>query len=90
MLRDPPGMLARLCVALGVPFDAAMLSCPPGRRASDGVWAAHWYGAVEASTGFAPPRDGPPPHLPADLARLADAARPYYEQLRAFVLPPAG
>jgi len=54
LLVDPEGMLGALCAALGVPFDPAMLSWPPGRRDSDGVWAPHWYASVEASTGFAP------------------------------------
>ena len=31
-----------------------MLSWPPGPRATDGVWAKHWYGEVEKSTGFRP------------------------------------
>lgn len=82
LLRDPPGVLRRLCRALDVPFDQAMLSWPPGRRETDGVWAPHWYAAVEASTGFAPyrpTRADVPPHL----AGLVDEARPYYEELAA-------
>ena len=39
-------MLRALCAALGVPFDAAMLSWPAGPRDSDGVWAPHWYAGV--------------------------------------------
>ena len=54
VLRDPASMLATLCEALAIPFDAAMLSWPAGRRESDGVWAPAWYHAVEESTGFAP------------------------------------
>jgi hypothetical protein len=57
-----------------------MLSWPPGPRPEDGVWAAHWYGAVERSTGFGPPAPPPPP-LGAAARRLADAARPFYEAL---------
>jgi len=65
-----------------------MLCWPPGRRASDGVWAPAWYDAVERSTGFAPAerRDYPP--LPAELARIADAARPHYEALAAHRITP--
>ena len=55
VLTNPKGMLQALCAALGVPFDPAMLHWQPGLHDSDGVWARHWYGAVEASTGFAPP-----------------------------------
>ncbi|MGQ9365486.1 sulfotransferase-like domain-containing protein [Azospirillum sp. ST 5-10] len=80
VLDDPAAALARLCAALDVPFTAAMLRWPAGRRATDGVWAPHWYASVERSTGFGPP----PPRAPAlagDLLRVAEAARPHYERL---------
>lgn len=54
ILRDPARMLAALCQRLGVSFSDAMLSWPAGPRTSDGVWAPHWYAAVERSTGFTP------------------------------------
>lgn len=82
---DPEGVLRRLCAAIAIPFEPAMLAWPPGPRPSDGVWAAHWYGAVAASTGFSPPDPAPPP-LAGPLAALADAARPSYERLRPFAL----
>ena len=82
LLRDPPGVLARLCAALGIRFDEAMLSWPPGRRDTDGVWAPHWYANVEASTGFAP-YDPRPAEVPDRLRWLADAARPSYDELAA-------
>ena len=44
---DPEGVLRRLCAALGLGFDAGMLAWPAGPRASDGVWAAHWYARRE-------------------------------------------
>jgi hypothetical protein len=81
VLADPRGTLAALCVALGIPFDPAMLSWSPGRRATDGPWAPHWYQAVEASTGFGPPE--PLPALEGEAARVADKCRPYYERLAA-------
>jgi len=62
-----------------------MLEWPAGPRDSDGVWAAHWYGAVERSTRFAPPPDAAP-ELEGNLARLADEARQYYEKLYALRL----
>lgn len=82
---DPARVLARLCAAIGLAWDPAMLAWPAGPRRSDGVWAAHWYASVEASTGFAPPEPDPAP-LPAALAALAEAARPAYERLRPFAL----
>ncbi len=81
ILADPAGALAGMCSAFEVPFMAEMLSWPAGRRDSDGIWAAHWYGAVESSTGWQPYRPPSSP-LPADLARIADACRPAYEALR--------
>lgn len=81
----PERALTRLCAALGLPFDPAMLAWEAGPRAGDGVWAAHWYGAVERSAGFAPPDPAPPP-LEGALAALAEAARPAYERLKVHAL----
>jgi hypothetical protein len=82
VLADPRGALTALCAACGIGFDEAMLSWPPGRRDSDGVWAPAWYEAVERSTGFrAPERKARIDELPAPLKRIAEAARPLYERL---------
>lgn len=54
VLRDPRRVLGLLCDALEVPFQEAMLTWPPGPRATDGAWAKHWYAEVEKSTGFRP------------------------------------
>lgn len=89
VLADPRGMLQALCAALGIGFDAAMLSWPAGPRDSDGVWAPAWYDAVERSTGFEAPREREAPTLPDELRRIAEAARPHYEALRAHRLSPA-
>jgi hypothetical protein len=83
ILANPQGVLSKLCGALGIPWDPAMLSWAPGRRPTDGVWAEHWYGAVEASTGFGPP-ETQPVTLPANAQRLADRCGPYYERLAGF------
>jgi hypothetical protein len=80
VLMNPQAVLTKLCAALGIPWDMAMLSWLPGRRATDGPWAPHWYGAVEASTGFGPPETGLD-DLPDEAQRVADLCRPYYEQL---------
>lgn len=84
LLRDPPAVLRRLCAALAIPFDPAMLNWPKGRRASDGVWAPAWYASVEDSTGFAAPDGGGLPSLPDHLQRIADQAQPWYERLAAY------
>ncbi|WP_199799630.1 HAD family hydrolase [Porphyrobacter sp. SLTP] len=84
LLRDPEGVLRRLCTALAIPFDPNMLHWPKGRRASDGVWAPAWYASVEQSTGFAVQSGSDLPSLPAHLQRIADAALPFYERLAAY------
>ena len=86
VLANPEGVLSRLCGALGIDWDPAMLSWPPGRRDTDGPWAPHWYGAVEASRGFGPPETDDV-ELPDEAQRVADRCRPYYEQLAAHRIP---
>jgi len=79
---DPEGMLRRLCDAIGLGFDPAMVRWPAGGHADDGVWAPVWYGAVWKSTGFAG-AEGPLPEVPAHLRPVLEAALPFYEKLRA-------
>ena len=54
VLEAPERLLGLLCEELGVEFNPSMLSWPPGRRDTDGIWAPHWYGEVEKSTSFRP------------------------------------
>lgn len=79
----PEVTLRKLCAALGIAWDAGMLSWPKGGHASDGIWAQHWYGSVHKSTGFAAP-ESDLPQLEPDLQKVADAAMPHYEALAAF------
>jgi Sulfotransferase domain len=81
-LHDPRGQLERLCARLGLPFSDRMLHWPAGPRASDGVWAPHWYAAVWASTGFEAPRERTV-RLEGEAARAADACRAVYHHLLA-------
>lgn len=82
VLANPQAVLSKLCDALGIAWDPAMLSWAPGRRDTDGPWAPHWYGAVEKSTGFGPP-EMEAVQLPDEARRLADRCRPFYEKLAA-------
>lgn len=85
ILTDPPGLLKALCDALGIAWDPAMLSWNAGRHPDDGLWGRHWYGAVEASTGFAaPPAKWPVLSDPA--RRVADACRSDYDYLARYRL----
>ncbi len=85
VLRDPAGTLAALCAALGIAWDRAMLAWEPGRRATDGVWAPHWYNRVEATTGFAAPAESAV-ELPAETVSLLAECREHYEVLRRYAL----
>ena len=80
VLQDPERILRLLCKAVGVEFDPAMLSWPPGLRETDGVWAKHWYGEVAKSTGFAPNR-ARTGELPARLREIEARCRECYERL---------
>jgi hypothetical protein len=83
VLANPPRMLERLCEALGIPYTNAMLSWPPGRRDTDGVWAPAWYESVERTTGFAAPAAEAAIRLPDALRRIADLAQPHYAVMAA-------
>lgn len=77
---DPEGMLRKLCDAIGLAFDPAMLHWPAGPRAEDGIWASHWYNAVHQSTGFAG-AEGRLPELDATQEKMRHLAMPHYEKL---------
>jgi hypothetical protein len=69
-----------LCDAIGVEFDEAMLSWPPGLRETDGVWATHWYSEVARSTSFQPyrPKDEP---VPERMREIHERCRECYDRL---------
>jgi hypothetical protein len=83
LLAAPESMLRALCAALGIPFSDRMLSWSAGGRATDGVWAKHWYGRVERSTGFESAEAAVAPKLHGRLAELEAQCRPLYEHLHA-------
>jgi len=80
VLQNPERILRVLCDAMGVDFDKAMLSWPPGLRETDGIWAKHWYDAVARSTSFEPyqPREG---NVPDSMRKIYDRCRECYEKL---------
>ena len=82
VLENPERMLRLLCDAIGIEFDKAMLSWPPGLRETDGIWAKHWYDAVARSTSFEPyqPRAG---DVPESLREVYEGCRECYEKLYA-------
>src|SRR3954447_475224 len=81
VLENPERVLRLLCEAIGLPFEAAMLSWPPGLRETDGVWAKHWYGEVANSTGFREPSAQKRVELPQRLQNVHERSREYYSHL---------
>ncbi len=79
-LKNPEGHLRALCTLLQIPFSERMLHWPAGPRASDGVWAPHWYDAVLKSTGFEPWR-ARDLHVPEEHRSVIDSCMPAYEHL---------
>lgn len=77
---DPERALRSLCHAIDLAFDPAMLSWSAGPKPEDGIWAAHWYGAVHHSTGFAQ-AEGPLPEIDAQSEVVLAQAMPYYQML---------
>ncbi|MEO0698416.1 MAG: HAD family hydrolase, partial [Pseudomonadota bacterium] len=85
VLSDPEGVLSRLCQVLGIAWDPAMLSWSKGPHPEDGVWGAHWYDKVNASTGFGPP-PGPLPQVEGEYREVAEACRADYEALKRYAI----
>ena len=81
-LNNPERGLRSLCELLDIPYSDNMLSWPRGRRASDGVWAPHWYEAVEQSTG-SQAFSAPVVSLSAAQQAVVDEANTYYQLLLA-------
>ncbi|MEM6746653.1 MAG: HAD family hydrolase [Pseudomonadota bacterium] len=77
--RDPERELTRLCAGLGIEFAPSMLSWTRGPKPEDGVWAPHWYDAVNASTGFTPPSDDIP-DLPSAYQSILEPALEIYNE----------
>jgi hypothetical protein len=82
VLENPERMLRLLCHAVDVEFTEAMLSWPPGARATDGVWAKHWYPEVETSTSFRP-YEAKHDKVPERLRAVYGKCLEVYEQLHA-------
>jgi Sulfotransferase domain len=80
VLQDPRRTLGLLCRAIGVEFDEAMLSWPPGLRETDGIWAKYWYAEVAQSTSFRPYRPKSEA-VPAHLQNVYEQCREYYQEL---------
>lgn len=85
VLENPRGMLTLLCEALEVEFREEMLRWSAGPRRTDGVWAKHWYAAVEKSTEFEPYRPKIEP-MPSSVHGLYKSCLGIYQRLMGFRL----
>ncbi|WNJ20921.1 sulfotransferase family protein [Pontibacter sp. G13] len=80
LLKDPVGMLRRMCIALGLEPDDGMVSWNPGPRPEDGVWAPWWYENVHRSEGFQPYQPKTQ-QVPEHLKELEQSALAFYQPL---------
>jgi hypothetical protein len=85
VLLNPEKQLQKLCDAIGIPFDPAMLSWKPGARSENGSWAKYWYASIHQSSGFIPykPKTSP---FPEKLKPLLEECLPFYKQLKQLIL----
>jgi hypothetical protein len=89
ILEDPASCLEHLCSLLGLDFDEAMLSWPPGAKPEDGAWGKYWYENTRASIGFGKHRTPP---IPDEILAhpILPEARQMYEKLAAHITPIPG
>ena len=80
VLQNTERILRLLCDAVGVKFNQATLSWPPGLRDTDGIWAKYWYDDVARSTSFQPyePKEGV---VPDRLREIYGRCYESYERL---------
>ncbi|PYJ11118.1 MAG: sulfotransferase family protein [Verrucomicrobia bacterium] len=86
VIENPKKILELLCDKVGVEFTAAMLSWAPGLRATDGIWAKHWYGEVATSTTFRKPSGRDSEEVPARLREVYERAQECYARLHQYRL----
>lgn len=80
ILTAPETMLRKLCAAIGIAWDPAMLRWEKGPHRDDGIWGVHWYDKVNASTGFGKP-PGALPVLDEAYLKIAEECREDYVYL---------
>ncbi len=88
LLENPPLILTKLCVALGIPFDENMLQWQPGPRPEDGSWAKYWYANVHNSTGFQRREAAVEAAVPVQYEPLLKEVLPYFQHLNQYAIKP--
>lgn len=87
VLANPSGVLRLLCNSVGIAWDNSMLRWEKGPHRDDGIWGAHWYDKVNASTGFGPPRSDLPA-LDGEFQKTVDACQVDYDFLAQYAIAP--
>lgn len=85
LLLDPQSVLEQICNRLGLTFEPAMLSWPPGPKPEDGVWAPHWYESVHRSKGWSPWKAKDVELLP-NLKPVLEQATALYQRLVPYMI----
>ena len=85
LLKNPEGVLRKLCKACGIAFDLNMLEWTSGSRPEDGVWAKYWYHNVHRSKGYQSYKEKTDP-FPKHLMPLLKECERYYSILQSKAL----
>ena len=85
LLKNPEGVLRKLCKACGIAFDPNMLEWTSGSRSEDGVWAKYWYHNVHRSKGYQSYKEKTDP-FPKHLMPLLKECERYYSILQSKAL----
>ena len=85
LLKNPEGVLRKLCKSCGIKFDSNMLEWTAGSRPEDGVWAKYWYDNVHRSTGYQPYKEKTD-SFPKHLLPLLKECEGFYSMLQSKAL----
>ena len=80
ILKDPKGLLKKLCKKLQIKFYDEMLSWKKGGIKEDGPWAKFWYKHVHNSNGFTKQKTSSR-ELPKNCQSLYIESLKYYDKL---------
>ena len=80
ILKDPKGLLKKLCKKLQIKFYDEMLSWEKGGIKEDGPWAKFWYKNVHNSNGFTKQKTSSR-ELPKNCQSLYIESLKYYDKL---------
>tara|TARA_B100000989_G_C19531280_1_gene470081 strand:+ start:1717 stop:2424 length:708 start_codon:yes stop_codon:yes gene_type:complete len=80
ILKDPKGLLKKLCKKLQIKFYDEMLSWKKGGIKEDGPWAKFWYKNVHNSNGFTKQKTSSR-ELPKNCQSLYIESLKYYDKL---------